>query len=674
MRWCGGVAVCLAVLAQLGLAGGGDSPRNQVEVVDVTEPILESTLDGGLGSVLRVALAEIQDPSATHLRRRPIPLDLAPQEEPIKPPEPAVIGPITGEMEVFPRPSSSTLPPELPPQESASSATDALGLEPRRSSVIDQQIPQLTMAKWVKPYDPNVPDFVSTPSRWTIQPPDYEMNDKSLSCLDPYHQNKLKGDFPFLGDDYFHVLTVTSQTLFESREVPIPSGASAHDPGSFDFFGKDKQDVFVENLKITLDIYKGQTAFRPPDWRLHYTHVFNRNDITVEELGVVSPDVRRGRNRDRRDNAVEELYLELLLRACAPKYDFTSVRAGIQPFVSDFRGFLYNDTNLGYRLFGSRDNNKTQWNLALFDQLEKETNSELNTFSSRGQDVLIANVYRQDFLWPGYTAQLSFHANWDDPSVHYDKNGFLVRPDPLGTARPHDIDAYYFGWAGEGHIGEFNISHQFYQVYGEDSLNPLAGKKQEIDSQLFALEISMDRDWFRPKVSFLYQSGDKDPLDSRAKGFDGILESPNFAGGPFSFWNRQALRFSGTGIGLVQRNSPYADLSSSKLQGQSNYVNPGLFMYNAGFDVEVTPRLKAIFNASYLLFDHTQPIELALQQPQIDKEIGWDLSIGLQYRPLFSNNIILLGGVSTLITGDGFQAIETKDNLYAGFLEVALKY
>ena len=68
--------------------------------------------------------------------------------------------------------------------------------------------------------------------------------------------------------------------------------------------------------------------------------------------------------------------------------------------------------------------------------------------------MFIANLYRQDFLWLGYNAQMSFHANWDDPSVKYDRNGFLVRPDPIGAARRHEIDAYYFGWAGEGHIGE----------------------------------------------------------------------------------------------------------------------------------------------------------------------------------------------------------------------------
>src|SRR5205807_7171657 len=50
-------------------------------------------------------------------------------------------------------------------------------------------------------------------------------------------------------------------------------------------------------------------------------------------------------------------------------------------------------------------------------QQEKDTNSQLNTFEDRPQNIAIANVYRQDFLFPGYTAQASFHYNNDGPDV-----------------------------------------------------------------------------------------------------------------------------------------------------------------------------------------------------------------------------------------------------------------
>src|SRR4030095_13712165 len=87
-------------------------------------------------------------------------------------------------------------------------------------------------------------------------------------------------------------------------------------------------------------------------------------------------------------------------------YDAVWVRAGIQPFTADFRGFLYSDNNLGARVFGAFSNNKSQFNFAYFRQLEKDTNSGLNSLQKlRNQNVYIANFFRQDFLVKGYTIQ-----------------------------------------------------------------------------------------------------------------------------------------------------------------------------------------------------------------------------------------------------------------------------
>jgi hypothetical protein len=97
---------------------------------------------------------------------------------------------------------------------------------------------------------------------------------------------------------------------------------------------------------------------------------------------------------------------------------------------------------------------------------------------------------------------LSFLANFDHGGVHYDDNGKIARPAPLGTVRAHDENVYYLGWGGDGHIGRFNISHQFYQAFGHDDFNGLAGHGVDINAQMAALEISYDRDWARYKASF----------------------------------------------------------------------------------------------------------------------------------------------------------------------------
>ena len=89
-------------------------------------------------------------------------------------------------------------------------------------------------------------------------------------------------------------------------------------------------------------------------------------------------------------------------------------------------------------------------------------------------------MYIQDFFSKGYTTEFSFHYNRDDPSIHFDDNGFLVRPSPIGLVvndgiLQHGIRAYYLGWTSNGHIGRLNVSHAFYQALGHDTLNPIAG-------------------------------------------------------------------------------------------------------------------------------------------------------------------------------------------------------
>src|SRR5216110_156081 len=138
--------------------------------------------------------------------------------------------------------------------------------------------------------------------------------------------------------------------------------------------------------------------------------------------------------------------------------------------------------------------------------LEKNTNSGLNTFDRRHQQVALGNVYLQDFFFPGYTVEFIAAWNKDDPSLHYDDNGFLVRPAPVGNVidqNPgtgpllHGVRVGYFGWLASGHIHRINLTHAFYQALGEDTFNPIAGRPVTINAQMAAVEISYDKDWMR---------------------------------------------------------------------------------------------------------------------------------------------------------------------------------
>ena len=213
------------------------------------------------------------------------------------------------------------------------------------------------------------------------------------------------------------------------------------------------------------------------------------------------------------------------------------------------------------------------------------------------------------------------------------------------------------GFNTDGHIGRLNLTGSYYHAFGYETDNFIAGKRVDVKSNMAAVEASIDKDYLRYKLSVFWSQGDKNPADNKATGFDAIFDDPNFVGGQFSFWNRQGIRLTQTGLGLVQGNSIIPSLRSSKSQGQANFVNPGIFIYNAGIDADLTQRIKAIFNVNYLRFHRTEPLEYILFQPRIRHDIGFDYSVGVVYRPLLINNLQFTFGGALLQTGKGFRDI-----------------
>ncbi len=491
---------------------------------------------------------------------------------------------------------------------------------------------------------------------------------------DPFNRNKLKGDYPIFGQQTFFTLTGKSETFMDGRRLPTTSNLASADPGAEEFFGRYGQLFLTENINFSADLVHGDTSYRPADWRVKFMPEINLNYFKVRENGIVSVDPRKGTTRFDTQVGLQEAFIERRLKTLSNNFDFVSARAGIQTFNSDFRGFVFFDQEPGLRVFGNLRANRYQYNLAYFAMLEKDSNSGLNSMAYRGRQVFVANLYRQDFFRQGYTIQGSFHYDKDDATLQFDTNKFLVRPAAIGIARPHAIRAYYFGVTGEGHIGRINLSHAFYQVTGHDSRNPIAGQRTNINAQMAAGEVSIDKDWFRLRASMFFASGDDKPRDGTARGFDSILDNTNFGGGIFSFWNREGLRLTGTGVGLVHGGSLIPSLRSSKTQGQGSFVNPGLLLYNTGADIELTPKLRAVLNFSAVQFHHTQPLELLLFQAPIRRGVGADTGLGFSYRPALSDNMTVLGGFNSFRPFGGFQDIYKSPTLYSVFSNVRFQF
>jgi hypothetical protein len=507
--------------------------------------------------------------------------------------------------------------------------------------------------------------------RWRIGFPEYDRYGdlgargrdipfKKGRWYNPYEQSVLKGDYPIFGNKTFLILSAVSTSLVEQVRTPKPSDVSSARPGSAEFFGKPETFIYNQLFQFTFELFRGDSTFRPRTWAIKISPTFSLpNYVNTHENNVIDIDPRRGTNRTDTQFSLEEAFAEVKLTDVNENYDFVSFRAGIQPFVSDFRGFIFSDNNLGGRIFGAFDNNRYQFNAAFFSQLEKDTNSGLNRFDKRNQNIYVLNLFRQDFKAKGFTVQASALFNDDRSNRQFNRNGFQVRPALIGDVREHAVRVGYFGLNTDGHIRRLNLTSSYYFAYGYDTRNQIAGRDTRIRSNMAAVEASIDKDYLRFKSSFFFAQGDRNPTDRLASGFDAIFDDPNFVGGPFSFWNRQSIPLTQTGVGLVQANSLLPSLRSSKLEGQANFVNPGIFIYNVGMDAEVTQRLKMVFNLNYLRFHRTESLEYVLFQPRIRHDIGFDYSVGVTYRPLLINNIQLTFGASYLQPGRGFRDIYT---------------
>ena len=504
---------------------------------------------------------------------------------------------------------------------------------------------------------------------------------------DPYHQNTYKGDrpinrakvawLPIKGDDWFINASLTSDTLLEPRTFPIPVGVqTTARPQSLDVFGKNASYVFSQTFLASASLIKGSTAFKPPEIEYRLTLALNINHVRVPEKRVLFVEPSKGTKRTDNFLGVQEAFVDYHLRNVSERYDFDSIRVGIQPFQNDFRGFLFNDDQLGIRLFGDRDNNRLQYNLAAFWRLEKDTNSGLNNLTERPRDdfVLIANLYRQDFLVPGLTSQISavYNRNREGNEIKIDDNGFPVRPALLGTLRGRNYDLVYLGYSADGRIGRVNLTASTYAALGKDRNSFFTGRPANIRAYFGAAELSYDKDWMRFRLSGLYASGDKSPYDDTEGGFDAINENPIFAGADTSYWIRQTIPFAGGGraVSINGRNGILNSLRSSKEQGQSNFNNPGTILLGVGGDFDLLPQLRVSANANHLWFQNTTVLQTLRNEGSIDRSIGWDLSAAATFRPKATQNIVLRLTAATLVSGSGFRDLFDNVNGHRNYYSI----
>lgn len=522
------------------------------------------------------------------------------------------------------------------------------------------------------PFDA-VGGFVPLPDRWRIM----EALGFKYPWYDPYNQNIWKGDKPMKipgldGDDWFFSLLGISDTIIEPRSIPTPVGPqSSENPGSIDIFSGIDQTIFVQTFLTGIILFKGDTVFKPPTHEFRLTLATQYNRVDTAEVRALQIDPRLGNTRDDGFVAIQELFYDKHLRDVSDRYDFDSLRIGIQPFSTDFRGFLFQDLQFGVRLFGNRLNNRAQYNLAWFRRVEKDTNSGLNDVFEglRDDDIFVANLYYQDWPRLGFISQGTIvHNRNRETDFFFDENNFIARPASLGIERPREYDVTYLGYNGDGHFGRLNLTVSAYYALGSNDA-VFVRRETDINAGFFAAEAGYDFDWIRTRASLAWASGDENPFDDESNGFDAIFENPIFAGADTSYWVRQNMPLiGGGGVALTGRNSMIPTLRSSKELGQSNFDGPGLRLLGVGADFDLTPESRVSVNLNQLWFDETASLELARNQAPIEREIGQDLSVAWIWRPYMQQNLVFRLSAAGLNPGDGLSNLYGDDDIYYSVL------
>jgi len=465
------------------------------------------------------------------------------------------------------------------------------------------------------------------------------------NITDPYNTNNvLKGDRPIWGRDGFSVLTASTTSLFESRHLAAQQ-----------FFNS-------QTASFDAVLYEGDTIFRPPDYQLRLTPTFNYSSTSSNGTTTTTTSV-----------GAQALFFEKHLRDVSAHYDFDSVRIGIQPVTSDFRGFVLADQPLGIRFFGTRGNNIYQYSAGWFRRLPKNP-ARQNQLGAGipANDIVMANLYIQDLGWKGLNSELA---------VIYDRSRALGTRVTLanGTATftsgvRHDYDVVYLGYSADGHIGTFNLTGSVYEVVGRESQGVFTSSLSKVQATFAAVELSRDFDWMRIRASGLYASGDGDPKDGSSHGFDGINQTAIFAGTDSAFFIHQRIPLVANAIDLKQRDSLFPSLRSTSDTGESNYTNPGLELVGVGADLDLMPSLRISMDVSHVMFANTATLQSLLGRTDLSATVGTDASLDAIYRPFISQNVIARLSFAKLFAADAARPLIGSSAPFSFFFNLVLTY
>jgi hypothetical protein len=503
-----------------------------------------------------------------------------------------------------------------------------------------------------------LPPPSAVPDRWRI----VESLGYGVTWLDPYHGgNPVKGDRPIFGGDGFMSLGGAFGSLLESRRV---STAAA---GVVDVDGPrtaTREELFTsQTLAFDAVAYRGDTVFRPADWQVRASGAYVWSATRANDLTSTSGYF-----------ALQNLWAEMHLRDVSANYDFDELRVGVQPLTSDARGFLLSDQPLAVRLYGTRRNNQVQYNLAWMRRLAKgPTGLNDPSIPLPDSQALLATLYWQDLPATGLTSEWVFlyQRNRQPGTAQLLAPGTAPGP---AVESAHDFDVGYVGFGLDGHFHRLNSTAVAYAAGGHESQGSFTAQPTTVRAWFAALELSLDFDWSRWRASLLHASGDDDPYDNQARGFDSLNAQPLFAGADSGYFIHERFALAGTGFQLKSRDALLASLRPVSDNGQSEFTNPGLSLAGLGVDLDLTPRWRMSLDANHLWLDEPAVLAALMQRPVSSRDLGQEIALNMFVRPWNNQQLVLRGSGAVLLAGEGYHQLYDGGNPYVVRLQLQLSY
>ena len=484
-----------------------------------------------------------------------------------------------------------------------------------------------------KPAPP--PDIIPDPDRWRqLEPLGLGVTPRN-PLYDPYAPNMLKGDYPLFGDKVFFAGAATLDFFSDVKR-------------NLDFFQNNRirnvpfhDHNWVNQITgvLALEVFHGDTVFSPKDWSVKVTPIFRWKCGDKNAIDHACGD----------DYRLFETFGEVKLFEIGNTFDPTAIRVGLQGFNADFFGFIYNDVQPGARLFSEIARNQFKTNFAFFERLNQENLSALKEFKLRDHRIGVVNLEWDDFILPGFNILPTFV--WSNDRAP-------------GVVAGGQVDAFYLGFTTNGRVDRFNVNSAFYYVTGTTAKNTPNKDTEPIEAEFVFAQVAYPIAYWNPRFAIAWASGDNNPRDHVARGFDSAFDNVNFGGGQFSYLFGEKIQLGATTV--FRGNSIFPSLRGANATSQ--YVNPGVLALNAGVDVFITPKLTAEANYDYVRFDDTATLT-ALQKTkfkgrEVSNEIGHEFNGGLTWKPLLNEQLILFGGGAVFLPegavkdlfGDGMRA------------------